>query len=184
MGWFLPWTLLAIVVVTGIWLAADALAPDDIDPHSSVVAASPSPRTTPAATPSDKTSVAPKKIKKKSQEPKAGPKPDKRKPKPTPKSTPDNALITEGITVQALNATGFSGAATKMGERLEGLGYDVLSVESANKEYQRTAVFWSYPSAQEAAERLARKYGWDSGPKPPNLSDSVALHVIVGNDEL
>lgn len=183
MGWFLPWTLIAIVVAVGIWVAADALGPDDIDPPAAVAVQSPSPIPSPSVSPTDDTSVSPRKIKR-SPKPKASPKQTKPKPKPEPAPKPDpDALITAGVTVQALNATGFSGAATEMGERLEGLGYDVISVDSANKEYRRTTVFWSYSSAQEAAERLARKYGWDSGPKPVSLSDSVAIHVVVGTDE-
>jgi len=38
--------------------------------------------------------------------------------------------------------------------------------------------------AQEAAERLAARQGWIAQPKPENLSDTVALHVVVGEDEL
>jgi hypothetical protein len=44
-------------------------------------------------------------------------------------------------------------------------------------------VFWSFPSAREAAERLAARFGWLAQEKPSNLSSQVDIHVVVGSDE-
>jgi hypothetical protein len=71
-----------------------------------------------------------------------------------------------------------------MANRLAGLGFEVIALGGANKEYQATTVFWSVADSQEAAERLAERFGWVSGPKPDNLSPSVKLHIVVGLDEI
>jgi hypothetical protein len=71
-----------------------------------------------------------------------------------------------------------------MADRLKGLGFRVVALGGANKAYQRTTVFWSYAEARPAAKALAAKMGWQVGPKPTNLSTTVALHIIVGEDEI
>jgi hypothetical protein len=86
--------------------------------------------------------------------------------------------------VQVLNATSSSSADDMMADRLASLGFDVISVDSASGSYPRTTVFWSYPEATAAAEALARRFGWVVDEKPSNLSATVALHVVVGDDEI
>jgi hypothetical protein len=71
-----------------------------------------------------------------------------------------------------------------MADRLSSLGFEVVAVEGSSRQYPETTVFWSFPAAQEAAERLAGKYGWVAAAKPANLSSTVDLHVVVGSDEV
>lgn len=173
-GWFLPWILIAGVVAVGVVVAVDTLSGEDITAPDPVAASSPEPSTTPMAeaTPTPKTGRSPASA------------------SPTPKPTRSSELppeeielITAGMTVQVLNGTGVASADDDMANRLAGLGYEVIAVDGSNKEYQATTVFWSVPESQEAAERLAQRFGWVSGPKPSNLSATVKLHVVVGMDE-
>lgn len=170
-GWFLPWVLIAGVVAVGVVVAVDAMSGDEItDP---IVASSPSERPSPSPSPTEPepTTTATKT---------AEPKP-KKSPKPSPK---ERELITEGMTVQVLNGTGVASADDDMANRLAQVGFEVVALGGSNKEYAATTVFWSVPEAQDAAERLAERFGWVSGPKPANLSATVRLHVVVGMDEV
>jgi xanthine/uracil permease len=113
----------------------------------------------------------------------------KRLAAPTPRpSAPERKqtmkLITEGVTVQVLNATTSMAAQQDMESRLEELGFEVIVVNPAAGEYARTTVFWSFPEARKAAVALARRFGWLSDPKPSSLSPSVSIHVVVGQDEI
>ncbi len=71
-----------------------------------------------------------------------------------------------------------------MADRLASLGYQVVAVQGASKQYPITTVFWSTPESQAAAEALATRFEWVAQEKPANLSDSVSFHVVIGNDEL
>lgn len=174
-GWFLPWVLIAAVVAVGVVVAVDALSGKEITDPDPVAAASPEPSPTPFAeatpTPDDRDSPEP--------EPSEAPSPE-----PTRSSPQKAELITQDMTVQVLNGTGVASADDDMADRLAGLGFEVIALGGSNKEYQATTVFWSVPESQEAAERLAQRFGWVSGPKPANLSATVKLHVVVGMDEI
>jgi hypothetical protein len=88
------------------------------------------------------------------------------------------------MTVQVLNGTDDPEADDVMADRLAGLGFEVLSVDSASVPYASTTVLWSYAESRSAARRLAARFGWRVAPKPDNLSTEVALHVVVGADEV
>ena len=174
--WLLPWVLIAAVVVVAVWVAIDAVGRDDEklvptarNTRSAAVEPTEDPVETPVETPE------PEKTKEPEPEETSKPKPDR--------SENDEQLITEDITVQVLNATGDTGADDRMADRLSSLGFEVVSIQGSSKEYSSTTVFWSFPEAQEAAERLAARFGWDSGPKPSNLSSTVDLHVVVGTSQ-
>ena len=174
-AWLLPWVLIAAVVVVAVWIAIDAVGRDDEtlvpaarNTRSSIAEPTQEPVETPQETP----------------EPEKTDESDPKKPKkPKPDKSEEDELITEDITVQVLNATGDPGADDRMADRLSSLGFEVVSIQGSSKEYSSTTVFWSFPEAQEAAERLAARYGWDSGPKPSNLSSTVDLHVVVGTNQ-
>lgn len=170
-GWFLPWLLVAAVVGVGVWVAVDVIGGNEIEePPTSAAVATASPSATPA-----ESSETPTPVETESAEPEP-PKKEKKKDSPP-------ELITQGITVQVLNATtGNPDADDQMADKLAELGYEVIAVGGANRVYQTTTVFWSFAEAREAAERLAQRFGWDSGPKPSNLSTQVDMHVIVGED--
>ncbi len=96
---------------------------------------------------------------------------------------PQRPLITDGVTVQVLDAAGSSGAQDRMVDRLVTLGFAVPYEAEASTTYADTTVYWSYPAAETAARRLAGRFGWKSGVRPANLSPDVTIHVVVGRDE-
>ena len=167
--YILPWILVAVVGVSAVWAGVGVLGDDELDPSKGPVAKKSEPEEprsepTPKATPVE---------------------PDK-KPNDKPTEEPEDEevpLITEGMTVQVLNGTNVSGVDQTMADRLEGLGYQVINVVPAAITYEETTVLWSYAESEEAAARLAERFGWQVKPKPDNLSTQVALHIVVGVDE-
>jgi hypothetical protein len=171
-GWIVPWALVAAVAIAAVYVAVDALGGDSDEhvPATAQAQASPSAAEADEPSPSPTPDVKGTRQKKKKE----------RKPSPSP---PEPELIAEGVSVQVLNGSGSPGADAVMADRLASLGFDVYAVDGASTAYPRTTVFWSYQDARPAAEALAAKFDWEVGPKPTNLSDSVALHVVVGDDE-
>jgi hypothetical protein len=104
-------------------------------------------------------------------------------PDQEPSAGPAGQLITDGVTVQVLNASGRGKDDNTVIQRLERLGYDVVAINPAAKIYEKTTVFWSEPSGAPAAQALAQHFHWKSGPRPQTLSKSVTTHVVVGKDE-
>jgi hypothetical protein len=181
--YFLPWALVAAITVTAVWagvsalgqeeLSTDSPAADRQEPRNGNKAPGPDeepdkgePTTEPTSSPTGQSSPSPTE----------SPSPQKSPRSKTP-------LITEDITVQVLNGTAAATADDEVASRLSGLGFDVVAVEPASVSYSRTTVFWSSPGSKDAAEALAQRFGWLADPKPDNLSDSVAVHVVVGADE-
>jgi cell division septation protein DedD len=174
-AWFLPWVLIAAVVGTAVWIAVEAVG--GATEGSSPVAA--------ATTPAEATDEPEPTPDPETPEPDDTPAPsEKPSPKPTKEPTPEpEPLITEGITVQVLNATDSAEADDRMADELSKLGFTVVAVESASSRYDATTVFWSTEETKEAAQRLADEFGWIAEAKPENLSTTVSLHVVVGADE-
>ncbi|MFN2588306.1 MAG: LytR C-terminal domain-containing protein [Actinomycetota bacterium] len=171
-GWFLPWVLIAVVVGTAVWIAVEAVggATGGSSSASATATATAEPtaepeRTAEPATPDAEVTA-----------------------EPTPEATTEpredvEPLITEGVTVQVLNATEVAEADDRMADKLSKLGFTVVAVESASSRYEATTVFWSTDASKEAAQRLADRFGWIAEAKPQNLSTTVSLHVVVGADE-
>jgi hypothetical protein len=171
LGWIVPWVLIAAVVGGAVWFAVGVVGGDEVKPTSANdqdESPSPDPEPEPTET---KVVVA-------SPEPS-----DEPEPEPEETKAPKEELITDGITIQVLNGTSDAAADDAMAERLRSLGFDVVAVEASSVSYPNTTVFWSYPEAQEAAERLAARSGWKVEQNTNNLSDTVAIHVVVGGDE-
>jgi cytoskeletal protein RodZ len=179
-GWFLPWFLVAIVVAVGIWVAVDALGGDDLKTPKPVAAESSEPplasstpeKSDPSASSKPAETAEPK-------DPKD--KPGNDKPKPEKSKEPEE-LITAEVTIQVLNGTSNPAADDQMADQLATLGFEVVAVAGSSKAYSATTVFYSFPEAQEAAERLAARHGWAVAAKPSNLSATVDIHVVVGDD--
>ena len=174
-GWFLPWALIAAVVGVAVWVAVATVGGED--------PASPALSSGRSQSPKASTS-APAVVETKTPKPKKSPKPPK-PPKAEPSESPEvlPKLITNGISVQVLNASGTPGAEQTMASRLRELGFKVVAVVEASKVYDLTTVFWSSEDSKPAAEALAQHFGWVAEPKPANLSPDVSVHVVVGEDE-
>jgi hypothetical protein len=168
-AWLLPWAMIAAVVGVAVWVAVATVGGQD--PGSPALSSG---RQTPKEKPS---SAAPVVVKTKT------PPPPEKEPEPsdTPEVLPK--LITNGVTVQVLNASGSPGVDRTMADKLRGLGFQIAAVVQASKLYDQTTVFWSSNQSRPAAEALAQHFGWPAEPKPANLSADVSVHVVVGEDE-
>jgi hypothetical protein len=171
-AWLFPWLLIGIFVLAAVYVAVDVVGKDDtkITPT-----ANSSRSDTPEETEEPIESETPEPIASKTPEPEDTKKPETDDAKP---------LITEDITIQVLNGTASTEADDAMADRLSTAGFDVVAVQGSSKQYTQTTVFWSFPEAQEAAERLAERFGWLVDIKPSNLSSTVDIHVVVGSDEV
>lgn len=172
-AWLFPWVLIGVFVLAAVYVAVDVVGKDDTP-------ITPAVRQSRSAEPIEETkepvvSETPEPVESETPEPVETEKPDDSDSKP---------LITDDITVQVLNGTASTEADDRMADRLSSLGYDVVAVQGSSKQYPETTVFWSFPGAQEAAERLAAKFGWQAAMRPSNLSATVDLHVVVGGDEV
>jgi hypothetical protein len=175
LGWLLPWALIAAIVGAAVWVAVAKLGEDEAEAPRAQPArdATPSPIPTETETPEP----APT--------PTAAPEDKQKKKRKEQAEPPEQKLITEGVTVQVLNATGgVPGKAEEVAERLAGLDYQINAVGTAILERNRTVVYWSAEEWKPAAEALAERFGWRSAPKPADLSPTVSIHVMVGDDEV
>ena len=168
-GWAFWTVIAAVALVSGI--AVGYLGnPGNIPPAARVRASAPGtpkPTPTPSPTPSP-TATSP-----------AG----SDAAEETATTSEERPLITDGVTVQVLNASGRREADNHVIRELKHLGYDIVAINPAAKVYQKTTVFWSQSSEKAAATALAEHFSWKSGPRPRNLSRSVTTHVVVGKDE-
>lgn len=162
--WFLPWAVSLIIIGVVVWVAAGTFGGDDGTP---VAQSSPSPTPSRSKAPVESPSPTPT--------PKAS---------PSPKPSPSESLITKGVTLQVLNASGDSDADDRIADRLDQLGFEVVTVEDSLSDLTETHVYWAHPGAQAAARALAKKMGWiaEAQPSELSLSAEVDLHILVGAD--
>lgn len=108
-------------------------------------------------------------------------------PTPTEASSPTESptggeLDPQSISMQVLDATEDGDTADGFADRARGDGYRVVAVNRAVRVYEETTVFWS-PGHEEAARHVAAQYGFAVvEEKPGNLSSSVNVHVVIGED--
>lgn len=105
----------------------------------------------------------------------------------TPTATPTEtspAIDPAEVTIQVLDATTSDSAMDAVVAGLREAGYDVQAINSASRIYDQTTVFYTVADGnKEAAEQLAEEFGWAVvEEKLDNLSDSVRIHIVVGED--
>ncbi|MEA2516780.1 MAG: LytR cell envelope-related transcriptional attenuator [Actinomycetota bacterium] len=172
-AWLFPWILIGIFVLVAVWVAVDVVGKDD-----ATIPVAKSSRSAPEEQSSSEPVVS-------------------ETPMPVVSATPEpegsndpgdggssKPLITRDITIQVLNGTAATEVDDRMADRLSSLGFEVVAVQGSSKQYPQTTVYYSFPDAREAAERLAAKFGWLVDAKPSNLSSTVDIHVVVGSDEV
>lgn len=172
-AWVVPWGVGALLVGAAVWASVtwigggdDVVAPQGAASPSTIGGSGSAPTPTPAESASTED------------------KPDSKPSPSTPKGDPPPAVSFGGTTVQVLNGTGgVTGAAERMADRLARLGFDVIAVDDALGNFDRTTVYWTDAGARPQAEALAARYGWTAAPRRANLSPTVDVHVIVGLDE-
>jgi LytR cell envelope-related transcriptional attenuator len=166
--WAVPWVFVAAIAGALVWIGVSALGNQPLRTESPAALASPTPTPTPSPVAS-------------SPKPTPTPKPShSAKPSPSP-----TKLDGSGVTVQILNGTGGTvGAAQRMADRLQPFGYEVVRLDNADRAFPQTTVYYGDPDAADAAKALAEHFGWVfGGARPPNLSTTVSIHVVVGADD-
>lgn len=103
-------------------------------------------------------------------------------PSATPSATPSPTKSPTKGKLQVLNGSKTTGLALKAAERLQKDGYDVVNVAKAAGDYAKTTVY--YQSGQKTlADQVARLLGaTEVKPAPSNLSRSIPVTVVVGDD--
>ncbi|MEX2503535.1 MAG: LytR C-terminal domain-containing protein [Egicoccus sp.] len=111
------------------------------------------------------------------------PEPDP-EPEPEPTTEEPAATVPPGdVTIQVLDGYKADGGAAMRGvaEDLRGQGYRVVA-ENEALDYQVTTVLWTEGNEAAARQVAAAIGAGDVRPQPGNLSESVAVHVVVGAD--
>ena len=88
-----------------------------------------------------------------------------------------------GVTVQVLNGVWVAGLAHRVAAQVRTAGYDVVATNTALGNYTASRVYYT-PGHRADAEAFRDRFPAFSRvePAPPNLSDRVALHVVIGKD--
>lgn len=104
---------------------------------------------------------------------------------PTPAASPEAARDGDrghGVTVQVLDGGAGTRRTAEAAELLRGLGYRVVTVRTARCCYPHTTVFYREGAGDDAEVLLGRDPRFTRVEPNVSLSDSVALHVVVGRD--
>lgn len=157
-------------------------APDDTPDPTSEAADTDEPADEPAGTPAD----APDESEEPddADEPADADEPDETDETDEPDEPADTrAHAPQDVSVQILDAAGDDGTRTRVAEGwMRDDGYGIVATGRAIRTYEQTTVFYT-PGAEDKAQQVAAEYGYPVvEEKPDNLSDSVDVHVIVGQD--
>jgi hypothetical protein len=122
-------------------------------------------------------------------EPEEEPEPEpEEEPEPEPEEEPEpeaepEAIAPDDVTVQVLDGYQVDGgsAASGVAGELESAGYRIVAQNQALR-YDVTAVLWTSGN-EDAARQIADEIGAaEVRAQPGTLSESVAVHVVVGAD--
>jgi hypothetical protein len=104
-------------------------------------------------------------------------------PPTTRKPTGSTLRPAAGVTVQVLNGVWVAGLAHRVASQVRTAGYDVVAANTALGSYTSSRVYYS-PGHRADAEAFRDRFPAFTRvePAPANLSDRVALHVVIGKD--
>ena len=104
-------------------------------------------------------------------------------PPTTKKATGSTLRPAGGVTVQVLNAVWVAGLAHRVASQVGAAGYDVVAANTALGSFSSSRVYYT-PDHRADAEAFRDRFPAFSRvePAPANLSDRVALHVVIGKD--
>jgi LytR cell envelope-related transcriptional attenuator len=109
---------------------------------------------------------------------------------PTTTAPPASKRTTEptlrpagGVTVQVLNGVWVTGLARRVAAQVRTAGYDVVATNTALGSYSASRVYYTAGHRADAEAFRARFPAFSRvEPAPANLSDRVALHLVIGED--
>ena len=104
-------------------------------------------------------------------------------PPATKRTTEPTLRPAGGVTVQVLNGVWVAGLARRVAAQVRTAGYDVVAANTALGNYSSSRVYYT-PGHRADAEAFRDRFPAFSRvePAPANLSDRVALHVVIGKD--
>ena len=104
-------------------------------------------------------------------------------PPTTKRATEPTLRPAAGVTVQVLNGVWVTGLAHRVAGQVRTAGYDVVAAKTALGSYSVSRVYYT-PGHRADAEAFRDRFPAFSRvePAPANLSDRVALHVVIGKD--
>jgi LytR cell envelope-related transcriptional attenuator len=104
-------------------------------------------------------------------------------PPTTRKATGSTLRPAGGVTVQVLNGVWVAGLAHRVASQVGAAGYDVVAANTALGSFSSSRVYYT-PGHRADAEAFRDRFPAFSRVEaaPANLSDRVALHVVIGKD--
>ena len=104
-------------------------------------------------------------------------------PPTTKRATGSTLRPAGGVTVQVLNGAWVTGLAHRVASQVRDAGYDVVAANTALGSYTVSRVYYT-AGHQADAEAFRDRFPAFTRvePAPSNLSDRVALHVVIGRD--
>jgi hypothetical protein len=104
-------------------------------------------------------------------------------PPTTRKPTGSTLRPAGGVTVQVLNGVWVAGLAHRVASQVRTAGYDVVAANTALGSFTSSRVYYT-PGHRADAEAFRDRFPAFTRvePAPANLSDRVALHVVIGKD--
>jgi hypothetical protein len=104
-------------------------------------------------------------------------------PPTTRKATGSTLRPAGGVTVQILNGVWVAGLAHRVASQVGAAGYDVVAANTALGSFSSSRVYYT-PGHRADAEAFRDRFPAFSRvePAPANLSDRIALHVVIGKD--
>jgi hypothetical protein len=104
-------------------------------------------------------------------------------PPATKRTTEPTLRPAGGVTVQVLNGVWVTGLAHRVASQVRSAGYDVVAANTALGSYSASRVYYTAGHRADAEAFRERFPAFARvEPAPPNLSDRVALHVVIGKD--
>jgi hypothetical protein len=104
-------------------------------------------------------------------------------PPTTKRATGSTLRPAGGVTVQVLNGVWVDGLAHRVAAQVRTAGYQVVAANTALGNYSASRVYYTAGHRADAAAFRDRFPAFSRvEPAPSNLSDRVALHVVIGKD--
>jgi hypothetical protein len=104
-------------------------------------------------------------------------------PPTTTRATGSTLRPAGGVTVQVLNGVWVDGLAHRVAAQVRTAGYQVVAANTALGNYSASRVYYTAGHRADAEAFKDRFPAFSRvEPAPPNLSDRVALHVVIGKD--
>jgi hypothetical protein len=104
-------------------------------------------------------------------------------PPTTKRATGSTLRPAGGVTVQVLNGVWVDGLAHRVAAQVRTAGYDVVAANTALGNYTASRVYYTAGHRADAEAFKDRFPAFSRvEPAPANLSDRVALHVVIGKD--